>query len=852
MNNTYTNLNTITLYKTPMFNITDTVMFESKVQRDSYFDSISDTAKLEITDFHDLYEGCGIRLPYNYLDLKKYNTMKLYYNDSLGHTQTYYCNVDNYLYAGTNTCVPLYRIDYFLTFGYLLYNKQVSFQTSRRTISEANINHKMKADDVTIPKIKYTKVCTNLGEKYLENNPGSGNEYIIFLNRSSVVPTAKKGIKVTMKYYLGKDSSNNDVDNIMDTVTIGCIVAIADETGLKYILEHESTDYIEKIVEVLPESSEYAYPGVPASPGYMYLSSDITVYPHVEQFKFNLAYDYSPNYEIPQNPVNIYPSHDKKVLNWLNARGVVVQGFEYDPKDFEDDDLPTNSNVATYDPRYTSGLYFYTFLGYTYCYPVGYRSQPADISYAQKWQSGKNFNYVSNYENTLAYKELQEYNAQQQKYAIENASLATYYQNQLLANQNAQIDISKQQSLISYKNQINSLNNQVKQVEYQLQGVELAEKNKKLTGTLDIMSSALTGNLFGGANSAISLALNKTTMQLSKNTLQSTRDLLNYQTEHTMQEMVNQSQLYDLQKSYNSINTRFQCDTIALSRDNTLANIAISNKYNNSKPGTWNQTDFTEITNYYYRESIDDEKGTDYSQIFNIRNHYDLYGMYIGYNETLTLGNYEGLMYDYIEGVLLNDKVSTIWNLITGDMTPEIFTQLSARFTNGLRLWKPGILLGTNYNPLFDFTTDNTMINVNGQIANSALPEQYKYPLERRFWIELLNNENAYTYYLHDIEPGPRNSIGTAISNAISYCLTNNIIPNEASYGGWCNEYLQYYRRYIPYGSIPTGDRATILASEATVLKNSTYTLDEQVEIIASMNWLCIEEQLYMSGIVHS
>lgn len=835
----FTNLNKITLYKTPMFNITDTVLFNSKAARDLYFDSILDTDKLEITDFHDLYEGCGIRLPYNYLDLKKFNTMKLYYNDSLGHEQTYYCNVDNYVYEGTNTCVPLYRIDYFLTFGYLLYNKKISFQTERRTISESNINHKMKADEITIPKIEYTKVCTNNGEKLKENDPTLSNEYIVFLNRSSVDNSAKKGINVTLKYYLGTDSSNNSVYNTIDTVTVGCIVAIANKTGLDYILEHETVDYIEKIVEVLPESSNYAYPGVPASPGYMYLHNDITVYPKVEQFKFNLAHDYTPNYELPNNPTNKYPSHDKKVLNWLNARGVVVQGFEYDPKDFEDDDLPTNPDVTTYDPRYTSGLYFYTFLGYTYCYPIGYRSQPADISYAQKWQSGKNFNYVSKYENTLAYKELQEYNSQQQKYAIENANTAIYYQNQLLANQNAQIDVSKQQSLLSYRNQVNSLNNQIVQLDYQKIGLDVAETSKKGNAALSLISNLSSGNLTGLGSVAIDLAVSKSSIMLAKNMVAKNKDLLNKQIDRLGEQEQNTQKLFDLQKAYNSINTRFQCDTIALSRDNTLANIAISNKYNNSKPGTWNQTDFTEITNYYYRENVDTEHNTDYTQVFNLRNHYDLYGIYVGYNEVITLGSYEGILYDYIQGTVLNNKVNTIWNLIGGEMTQEIFIQLSARLSEGVRLWKPSLLEGSN-KPLFDFTADNTMINVT-DLPNSALPEEYKYNYENQLWIEFLKNSDLYTDYLFN------NAEISAIKGAT---LLNSNVPS--SYYIYGSEYIDYILRFLPYGNYPTGDLATTLTNEATFLKNSDYTLDEQIEIIASMKWLTLREQLYMSEIIHS
>ena len=64
--------------------------------------------------------------------------------------------------------------------------------------------------------------------------------------------------------------------------------------------------------------------------------------------------------------------------------------------------------------------------------------------------------------------------------------------------------------------------------------------------------------------------------------------------------------------------------------------------------------------------------------------------------------------------------------------------------------------------------------------------------------------------------------------------------------------FLDGILRFLPYGEYPTGDRVTTLTSEATALKNSDYTLDEQIEIIASMKWLTLREQLYMSEIIHS
>ena len=55
MNNTYENLNTVTLYKTPQFSSVDTVLFKNLIERDTYFNTLPSEKRLEITDFTDLY-----------------------------------------------------------------------------------------------------------------------------------------------------------------------------------------------------------------------------------------------------------------------------------------------------------------------------------------------------------------------------------------------------------------------------------------------------------------------------------------------------------------------------------------------------------------------------------------------------------------------------------------------------------------------------------------------------------------------------------------------------------------------------------------------------------------------------
>lgn len=840
----YTNLNKIVLYQTPMFNRTDTYLFESASARDTYFDNISPMKQITITDFHDLYEGCGIRLPYNYLELKKYNTMKLYYNDGLGHTQTYYCNVDNYLYESTKTCVPLYRIDYFLTYGYLLYHQNIDMLMERKTISEVNITKDMKADDVTIPRIKYTKKNTNehLDEYYIVY-PNAEHLYVILLNNVSIDNTAKNGINVSFYVNTGTDSASNPVNRKIDTMTIGCYVCLCNGiSGLNYVLSHENNDYINQILEIepMPYMSIPPYPDTFNSDNYYFFKSDLSLFPsRIEQFTYHMYEDYVPYTYRPTSTTNIYPNSDKKVMNWLNSRGIVVQDFEYDPKNFDDDDLVIPSNVDNVNYRYHAGLYFYTFLGNTYCYPLGYRGEDLNTSYCQKWTSGKTFSYTTDYQNSLAYKELQEYNSQQATYAIKNADIAMYYNNKLLTNQLSQIDVSKEQNLLSYRSQANTMNNQIVQLGYQETSNNVSKTTTLSSGILSGVGNLLTGNFAGLGGTAINTAGQLSSNYLSGLSINANKNLLSYQIDNLSKQTVNQNQMLDLQKEYNSINTQFQCDTIALSRDNTLANIAISNKYNNLKPGSSTLSPFEEITDYYYAEEIDTDNNTNYSQVVNIRTHYNIYGIYLGYIKAWIPGYYEGLYFDYIKGDMINNT-NTLLNI--SGMNTEIFTQLSLRLTEGLRIWNYHKLILDEHNnyehTLFgNLLLDNTMSNVTFPVASPGEylpgPNEEQKIIYANDMYELMDTNGIDWDTYFEIDQAYWNSYNTLPAHP-----TDDEIRKH--------NYLNWLGYNVPFGEEPTGDLATDLEFEAGFIYITYHNDDTALKIIMSMNWLTLNQMRYM------
>lgn len=677
----YTNLNTVTLYKTPLFSQTDSVLFENETKRDLYFSSIPNTDKLELTNFTDLYEGRSIVLPYNYLDLKKYNTMKLYYNDDLDHTATYYCNVDNYIYVSTNACVPIYRIDYFLTYGHLLYNKKINMITRRRTVKEDEVNTMMKADSIVVPKLHYDKK-----ESWFNpNNTFPETEYyVIFLNNTNNNNSAKKGIKVNFYLPLGKDSSNNYVKKKISDYTIGSYIVLCKPEYFEEFLTAEPAEYIEQIIQCnVPESS---YKLSLIEQHYIYVTGDIDL-DDFQYFKIanknekiiknNILQTYG---DFPNNDVNLYPNHDKKVMKWLPTKGFVVQGQEFDFKDFDEELFPTDSMVVETFDKNESTLYFYNCFGYTFCFPIGYRGESINKDFMMKWQSAKNFSYVNNYQNSLAYKQLMEQNSQAVINAERTAGVQSYYANLMSENANLQLDVTKSMTTLNYLAQKNNLSDNYLQSNQAInqQIIEANAQNSwgfNLPGKIGGLFTGKTyqqGSLYNSQQIYRQTQLNNNTNVFNSQSaiLQAQRDL--------------QYQSIDIQKQANLLNTQYQCDTASVTRDNAIAMISISNKYNNCKPGAYFQTDYSQYTSYYYIISIETFNETDFRMVDNIRNHYNVLGIDVGYIEIWKPIVRKGLYFNYICGSILDNSNNLINNL-----TSEIFVELVQRIEQGIRLWFP-------------------------------------------------------------------------------------------------------------------------------------------------------------------
>ena len=846
MDNTFTNLSTVTLYKTPMFNETDTTLFASANVRDTYFNNIPDTDKLEITDFTPLYEGRTFNIPGNYIDLKKYNTMKLYYNDSNGHTETYYCNVDNYLYVSDNTSTPVYRIDYFLTFGHLLYNKNIEVMFERRTLSNANITKNIKLDDIPTPRIKYTKHATQWAWNLIDASSEEG--YFIYLNNKTIAGSAVKGFKINFNFYAGKDSSNNDVFKLIDSQTVGCYVVYADKTGLDYILQNENNDYIEKIITV-----HYGLTlDIENNEHYKFVDSDIdigfglsggtscgTIYmTNILPYFVDTPVGRSYSKKLPTT--NVLCSDYKTYDDWNPLRTIIIQGNEFDPKDFSNDYMGTVTDVSTYSSLFQAGLYYFTILGYTYIYPIGYKDMFINKDYAFKFQSGKNFEYTSDYQNTLAYKQLLEYNSQQQKYAIENASIQTYYQNQLLANQNAQIDVSRQQNMLSYTNQVNSLNTQWLQLDLQSTSTDINKTSKLGTSLLAGISNLLSGNYFGTGSDIIGIGSTIAGTTLTKQGITYSQGLIDKTINNAKQAVMLQNQLYGLQQQANTINTRFQCDVIALNRDNALANIAISNKYNNAQPGAYKQTDFTQITNYYYTAEPYVKPYEDYSVKSNILNHYNIYGMYIGFAQNWKPGTYEGHFYDYIQGTIINNQ-----NVLSEELTYEKYLALAERIQKGVRIWRNDKFSALDTKTRMDYTFGNLTIDNTYDVADSGYgtyASMLRYVSnERRMYLEDLCMkyilEDLYTYY----EGIDYYSLSGVVG---SHFMTSDYTENDRYYlYSWVSSLKYYeenysstqeyddYRQYTEYLSLE--------------LANSDLTYEEKVYIYSKVKCVSLNCLLY-------
>lgn len=751
----YTNLNTVTLYKTPLFSQTDSVLFKSETKRDLYFSSIPSTDQLELTEFTDLYEGRSIVLPYNYIDLKKYNTMKLYYNDGLGHTATYYCNVDNYIYVSTKACVPIYRIDYFLTYGHLLYNKKIDMITRRRTVKEDEINTMMKADSIVVPKLHYDKKESwfNPNNIYPETE-----YYVIFLNNTNN-NSAKKGIKVNFYLPLGKDSSNNYVKRKIDDYTIGSYIVLCKPEYFEEFLNDEPSEYIEQIIQCnVPETS---YKLDLTGQHYIYVTGDIDL-DDFQYFKVanknekiirnNILQTYG---DFPDSDVNLYPNHDKKVMEWLPTKGFVVQGQEFDFKDFDEELFPTDPSVVETFNKNESTLYFYNCFGYTFCFPIGYRGESINKDFMMKWQSAKNFSYVNDYQNSLAYKQLMEQNNQAVINAERTAGVQSYYANLLAENANLQLDVTKSMTTLNYLAQKNNLSDNYLQSNEAI-NQQISEANVQNSWRFNLPGKI--GGLFTGKTYQQSALYNSQQIyrqtQLSNNT-----SIFNSQSAILQTQRDLQYQSIDIQKQANLLNAQYQCDTASVTRDNAIAMISISNKYNNCKPGAYFQTDYSQYTPYYYILSIETFNDTDFRMVDNIRNHYNVLGIDVGYIETWQPSVRKGLYFNYVCGSILDNSNNLISNL-----TSEIFVELAQRIEQGIRLWFEDQLYWFG-----NLTIDNTY-------TGSPEPHYYLSDDDKESIINYINT-NMYSYNKTDL---------------ITQFNNHYFSTNERQYGLWIINDLPY------------------------------------------------------------
>lgn len=793
----YTNLNSVTLYKTPKFNKIDSVMFSSKTNRDNYFDSIPDSDKLFIDEFTDLFEGRSFALPYNYLDLKEYNTMKLHYNDGLGHIEDYYCNVDNYLYISTDVSYPVYRIDYFLTYSYLLYNKTIDMVTDRRTVSENSLNKNMKADAEAVPRLKYERYPT------FYTLPGDNSKapyYIVYLNKTTN-NVGKLGINCKMQFYIGTDQNDDPYLYDIDTYTIGCYIAVADKDHLSNIISVEPMEYIEKIIEV-DTLMQYLNPTDYSSlnsNGYVYLTQDIEIGSSNDAHYFGKVNLYNEGKGLVDNAgfprddrVNLYPNHKKRILEWQPTKGIVIQGQEFDIKDFDDNDFPTNNGTITkYDYMYST-IYFFNFLGYTFAYPIGYKHEEVSKDFMIKWQSGRNFEYSSVYTNSLAYKELQEYNTQAVKYAKQQAGVQSYYNNQLLKNAKENYDISRQQTILSYQNQHNSLATET---------ANLSEQHYSTRGVIKDIWKAATGwitDIFNGGEDTLSYGVSA---NINQNNIQLLRD----QTGILIEQQTLDLKALANQYKQTVLNTRYQNDCLAIARDNTIANVAISNKYNNAKPNAYYETDFTQFSSYYYTYYIDTVYSDSIEQ--NIKNRYNVLGTYVGYIEKWQPSVYEGLYFDYIKGSIIDNS-----NVLSSEIPNDIYINLISRIEEGVRIWHPNELAWFG-----NLIIDNT---------NLGTPEPYNNYTDE----EKANIQNSLNTAMYDDLLSPANC-----KNRL-----RTLYPTiSETYTNWCVDNEPWGTQTIPL------DRQQKISVYWLNLRND-YSVEETKDILKNADFLTVYEKQWV------
>ena len=211
----------------------------------------------------------------------------------------------------------------------------------------------------------------------------------------------------------------------------------------------------------------------------------------------------------------------------------------------------------------------------------------------------------------------------------------------------------------------------------------------------------------------------------------------------------------DSKKQANLINASYKCDMASATRDNAIANISISNKYNNAKPNAYNETDFTQFTSYFYIFSIDTDNNTNFRIVDNIKAHYNVLGTNVGYIENWKPAERKGLYFDYVLGSVIDNK-----NSLFKDLTPELYTELVTRIENGIRMW---------YTETIEWFGD---VIIDNTYTGSAEPYLENLTNERKAELTNIVNNKIYNELVNK-------------NNLLEYILVSDFTPSEKTYMNW-------------------------------------------------------------------
>lgn len=623
----YKNKSYVTLYNLPIqLNSTSNINW-GKINKENYFNSIQD--QITYDDFTDLYRDRGFALPDNLENLRKYNYMKLHYENEVGVNKDFYCFIESYEYISQEVSVPIYSIDYHTSFGYF---GDMQINVERET-PDINRTEYLFDEDFYPPRYNITSIDYD-----------TSRYYVIKLNRSI------NGYKPTGKINLVYNSQN------VTTFNLDSIYILCNSTGLFNRLQTEYTEYVTDVYSV----TAYQLGGYKSSVD-----------------GSNFVYIYNQNINVGTSITVNKPSGYNNFLARYPYFYVNIGDNMYDPIDFTNQ-TPTFAVFPT----------FVRNMGIVYI-PINYKGESINKSYTTSVDNISSIGATIYNSNSLSTQETIEQSNNSISVANQNYSAEQRLASLDKKNNIDMANINNEQDLYNWAKQKKSIADQQDIMGFGLGGGALIggvfkalgksvrDMGKKfnihwnipVVGDIEIPLGdwvfSPIGDIVENIGDTLKSAFESVEQAVGERLL--SEDMTGFNRESMLDE-AKQAQIDYANSSYNNTVSSLQN-----ARDAAIAQASTDKKYAGLQGNIILSSDY--IGNYLTFTfplvySIDTE------YIDDVKNYYNYFGAYINENRTGKIVNNNGNYY-YFKGMIIKSN----------DISNEDIVQLNIYYNNGVRLY---------------------------------------------------------------------------------------------------------------------------------------------------------------------